>query len=170
MKHNHMCINNNKCSCEKILFSFQIQIFPPILFRGKLVEDLQQNSRKNGGKTKRSGKRRQCVVSQTKVELFLPSGLLISLFLINKDKYCSKARVRHFYAGMDQKNTCCTLHHKYSTMSNSTLLPSKARIDLPKACKQAWMSSSQLAPLVRCPRGIMDLPGAVWAGLGLWNL
>lgn len=62
-KHNYLCINNNKCRCEKILLSFQIQIFPPILFRGKLVEDLQQNSRKNGGKTKRSGKRQQCVVS-----------------------------------------------------------------------------------------------------------
>lgn len=32
------------------------------------------------------------------------------------------------------------------------------------------MSSSQLAPLVRCPRAMVDLPGAVWAGLGLWNL
>lgn len=42
-------------------------------------------------------------------------------------------------------------------------------MDLPKHRKQAWMSSSQLAPLVRCPRDITDFM-AVWAGLGLWNL
>lgn len=41
---------------------------------------------------------------------------------------------------------------------------------LPKDCKQAWMSSSQLAPLVRCPRAMTDLPGAPWVGVGLWNL
>lgn len=47
-----------------------------------------------------------------------------------------------------------------------------AQQDLPKHCRQAWMSSSQLAPLARCPRGIMTLAGVVWVwvGLGLWNL
>lgn len=49
-------------------------------------------------------------------------------------------------------------------------VPRQVGMDLPKDCKQAWMSSSQLAPLVRCPRAIIDLPGVVWAGLGLWNL
>lgn len=32
------------------------------------------------------------------------------------------------------------------------------------------MSSSQLPPLVSCPSDIIDLPWAVWDGMGLWNL
>lgn len=47
---------------------------------------------------------------------------------------------------------------------------SKLHPDLPKDCKQAWMSSSQVAPLVRCPRAMAGLPGTLWVGLGLWNL
>lgn len=49
-------------------------------------------------------------------------------------------------------------------------VPGQVSMDLPNNCKQAWMSSSQLAPFVRCPRAIIDLPGVVWVGLGLWNL
>lgn len=47
---------------------------------------------------------------------------------------------------------------------------SSAPGDLPNACRQAWMSSSQLAPLLRCPRGIAGLAWLLWAWPGLWNL
>ncbi len=71
---------------------------------------------------------------------------------------------------------CCINMHllhtslQYCTLSNITPVPRRVSMDLPKDCRQAWMISSQLAPLVRWPRDIMDLAGAVWAGLGLWNL
>lgn len=55
---------------------------------------------------------------------------------------------------------------QYFTLSNSK----QVRKDLLNDRRHASMSSSQLAPLVRFPSGIIDLPWAAWAGLGLWNL
>lgn len=66
--------------------------------------------------------------------------------------------------------TCQTWSVIHRLCSERLAIISHLHPDLPKDCKQAWMSSSQLAPLVRCPRAMVDLPGALWVGVGLWNL
>lgn len=66
--------------------------------------------------------------------------------------------------------TCQTWSVIHRLCPETLAIISQLHPDLPKDCKQAWMSSSQLAPLVRCPRAMAGLPGVLWLGLGLWNL
>lgn len=66
--------------------------------------------------------------------------------------------------------TCQTWSVIHRLCPETLAIISQLHPDLPKDCKQAWMSSSQLAPLVRCPRAMAGLPGVLWLGVGLWNL
>lgn len=69
-----------------------------------------------------------------------------------------------------RRNARCDFSLQQSIVSDSKFRRRWAKVNLPNDCRQAWMSSSQLAPLVRFPRAMVDLLGAVCAGLGLWNL
>lgn len=103
-------------------------------------------------------------------------GLSSFCFLHNRDKHCRKAWVKlktkddQCYTSTAQKHLPHTSGLLFHHVKLNTGAKGRSDVDLPKDCRQAWMSSSQLAPLVRCPRGMVDLPWVVWAGLGLWNL